>query len=269
MKKIFCILSLCLMFAASCEQTANTEIPENNDSSLVVVSQTIADHNAVIIKPSNSKITAPVVVVVADDITLATRMSRTPEVLDVNFKAAEHCLIGRYTLCVIEAEETEDVSYLNDIKSAFPNASKYYLVSYRNGVAYTAAMQIPATFAAYACVSGAIDVESYKVNNFTQPVSFVHVHAKNNPEYKWTGVENKSVSVPLSIGAVVAINECTHYKTTAFTPREGKGRVTCTQYLGGLNGSDVKLYTVDSANSGWCDEEFEVYNQIWNFFKTR
>lgn len=269
MKKIFCILSLCLMFAASCEQTANTEIPENNDSSLVVVSQTIADHNAVIIKPSNVSTTAPVVVVVADDITLATRMSPVPGTPEVNFKAAEHCLIGRYKLCVIEAGETEDVSYLNDVKSAFPNASKYYLVSYRNGVAYTAAMQIPATFAAYACVSGAIDVESYKVNSFTQPVSFVHVHAKNNAEYKWTGVENKSVSVPLSIGAVVAINECTHYTTKAFTPREDKGRVTCTQYLGGLNGTDVKLYTVDSANSGWCDEEFEVYNQIWNFFKTR
>ena len=268
MKKIFCILSLCLLFSVACQQGENgDEQPiKGNSSSLVVVSQTIADHNAVIIKPSNLAITAPVVVVVADDITLATRAVEVP---DVNFKAAEHCLIGRYTLCVIEAGETEDVSYLNDIKSAFPNASKLYLVSYRNGVAYTAAMQIPATFAAYACVSGAIDVESYKVNNFTQPVSFVHVHAKNNPEYKWTGVEDKSVSVPLSIGAVVAINECTHYKTTAFTPREGKGRVTCTQYLGGLNGSDVKLYTVDSANSGWCDEEFEVYNQIWNFFKTR
>ena len=268
MKKIFCILSLCLIFAVACEKTADTDMPEKSTSSLVVVSQTIADHNAVIIQPSNSNITAPVVVVVADDITLATRMtvSATPE---VNFKAAEHCLIGRYTLCVIEAAETEDVSYLNDIKSAFPNASKLYLVSYRNGVAYTAAMQIPATFAAYACVSGAIDVESYKVNNFTQPVSFVHVHAKNNPEYKWTGVENKSVSVPLSIGAIAAINECTHYTTSSFVPREDRGRVTCTQYLGGLNGTDVKLYTVDSANSGWCDEEFEVYNQIWNFFKTR
>ena len=161
------------------------------------------------------------------------------------------------------------MSYLNDIKNAFPNASKYYLVSYRNGVAYTAAMQMPDVFAAYGCVSGAIDVEAYKVNNFTKPVSFVHVHAKNNPEYKWTGVENKSVSVPLSIGAIAAINECTHYTTSSFVPREDKGRVTCTQYLGGLNGTDVKLYTVDSANSGWCDEEFEVYNQIWNFFKTR
>ena len=134
MKKIFCILSLCLMFAVACEKTADTDMTEKSASSLVVLSQTIADHNAVIIKPSNSKITAPVVVVVADDITLATRMSRTPEALDVNFKAAEHCLIGRYTLCVIEAAETEDVSYLNDIKSAFPNASKYYLVSYRNGL---------------------------------------------------------------------------------------------------------------------------------------
>ena len=271
MKKIFCILSLCLLFSVACQQGENgDEQPINgNSSSLEYVVGEIANHNAVIIKPSNLAITAPVVVVVADDITLATRFSPTPAVPDVNFKAAEHCLIGRYTLCVLEASETIDVSYLNDIKSAFPNASKYYLVSYRNGVAYTAAMQMPDVFAAYGCVSGAIDVEAYKVNSFTKPVSFVHVHAKNNPEYKWTGVENKSVSVPLSIGAIAAINECTHYTTSSFVPREDKGRVTCTQYLGGLNGTDVKLYTVDSANSGWCDEEFEVYNQIWNFFKTR
>lgn len=267
MKKIFCILSLCLLFSVACEQgELGGEQPiTGNSSSLNYVVGTVANHDAVIVKPSNLSSPAPVVVVVADDITLATRAAEVPE---INFKAAEHCLLGRYTLCVIKAEDSTDVSYLSDVRNAFPNASKIYLVSYRNGVAYTAAMQIPAAFAAYACVSGAIDVESYKVNSFTQPVSFAHVHAKNNPEYKWTGVEGKSVSVPLSIGAIAAINECTHYTTSSFTPREDKGRVTCTKYLGGLNGNDVRLYTVDSANSGWCDEEFEVYNQIWNFFKT-
>ena len=169
MKKIFCILSLCLMFAASCEQTANTEIPENNDSSLVVVSQTIADHNAVIIKPSNSKITAPVVVVVADDITLATRMTvlETPE---VNFKAAEHCLIGNYILCVIKAEANDAITFLSEIKNLYPRASRLYLLSYCNGLAYTAAMVMPDVFNAYACVSGAIEVEAYKTNSFGKPV---------------------------------------------------------------------------------------------------
>ena len=267
MKKIFCILSLCLMFAASCEQTANTEIPENNDSSLVVVSQTIADHNAVIIKPSNSKITAPVVVVVADDITLATRMtvSATPE---VNFKAAEHCLIGRYILCIVESGEASDASFLAEIRNAFTSARKAYLVSYCNSLAYTAAMQIPDTFNAYACVSATINPEVYAANSFTKPVSFVHVHATENSVYKWNGVEGKSVSVPLSVGALVAINECVTFKTTELLPREGKGRVSCTHYIDSLSGCDVKLYSVEGASNGWCDAEFEVYNQIWNFFKT-
>ena len=256
------------MFAASCEQTANTEIPEKNDSSLVVVSQTIADHNAVIIKPSNSKITAPVVVVVADDITLATRMSPVPETPEVNFKAAEHCLIGGYILCIVEAESDGDASFLVDVKDAFPSAPKVYLLSYCNDFAYTAAMQIPETFNAYACVSATMNVETYKNNNFTKPVSFVHVHATENSVYKWNGVEGKSVSVPLSVGALVAINECVTFKTTELLPREGKGRVSCTHYIDSLSGCDVKLYSVEGASNGWCDAEFEVYNQIWNFFKT-
>ena len=268
MKKIFFILTMSLLFAAACQKsgTGNEQPINDNTSSIKYLVEKIANHNAVIVQPVNIDIAAPVVVVVADDITLATRAAEAPQ---INFKAAEHCLIGRYTLCVIEAGNTTDVSYLNDVKSAFPNAKKHYLLSYRNGVAYTAAMQMPSAFAAYGCVSGAIDVESYKVNSFTAPVSFVHVHAVNNPEFKWNGVLNKSVSVPLSIGAVVAINECTHYTTSEFTPREGKGRVKCTQYLGGATGTDVKLYIVESDNSGWCDEEFEVYNQVWNFFKTR
>ena len=150
-----------VFLAVGCENT-NSET-EVNDSSLTYSVASFAGHDAVIVKPSDLDVTSTLVVIVTDDLELKTRLSPTPAINEVNFKAAEHCLIGRYTLCVIEAEETEDVSYLNDIKSAFPNASKLYLVSYRNGVAYTAAMQIPATFAAYACVSGAIDVESYKV----------------------------------------------------------------------------------------------------------
>ena len=268
MKKIFCILSLFALCAVACE-TNNTgdDQPINNESSLKYVVDRVADHDVVLVKPADVEITAPVVVVLADDLELATRLSPTPEVIDVNFKAAEHCLLGGYTLCIVSVDNNEDLSFLPTVKESFPNASKCYLLSYRNGLAYTAAMQMPDVFAAYGCVSGAIDVESYKVNNFTKPVSFVHVHAVNNPEYLWTGVEGKSVSVPLSVGAVVAVNECTHYTVTDLLPRENCGRVTCTQYLGGQNGSEVKLYTVDSANSGWCDAEFEVYNQVWNFFK--
>ena len=268
MKKIFCILALSLLFTVACDKnnTNNDEPIVGASTSLSYTSESIADHNVVLVQPEDIEVTAPVVVVLADDLELATR---TAESLDVNFKAAEHCLIGRYILCIVEAAKNDDLSVLTAVKSSFPNAKKFYLLSYRNGLAYTAAMQMPDEFAAFGCVSGAIDVAAYKVNNFTKPVSFVHVHATGNPECKWTGVENESVSVPLSIGAVIAVNECTHYVTTEILPREGKGSVSCTQYLGGLQNTDVKLYTVESANSGWCDAEFEVYNQIWNFFKTR
>ena len=268
MKKIFYILSLCLLFTVACDKNnTNTEEPiVEKPTAVKYTVDNIADHNVVLVQPENHQVTAPVVVVVADDLELRTR---TAEQIDVNFKAAEHCLIGGYTLCIVEGTDGQDISYLTAVKEAFPYATKFYLLSYRNGVAYTAAMKMLSEFAAFSCVSGAIYVESYRVNNFTKPVSFVHVHAKNNAECKWTGVLGKSASVPLSIGAVVAANECTHYVTTDLLPREGKGRVSCTQYLGGQQNTDVKLYTVESANSGWCDEEFEVYNQVWNFFKTR
>ena len=127
MKKIFCILTLCVLLAASCQKsgTGNDQPINDNASSLKYLVEKIANHNAVIVQPSNIDITAPVVVVVADDITLATRAAEAPQ---INFKAAEHCLIGRYVLCVIEAGNTTDVSYLNDVKSAFPNAKKHYLL---------------------------------------------------------------------------------------------------------------------------------------------
>ena len=267
MKKIFCILSLCLLFSVACETENGVETPTVSDSSITCTNTTIDGHDAVIIQPVDARTKAPVVIILTDDLELATRNTQTPEV-NVNFKVAEHCLIGGYKICVIKAQINDNLSFLNTAKGLFAGASKFYLLSYRNGLAYTAAMQMPETFNAYGCVSGAIDVATYKTNSFTKPVSFVHVHATENPEFQWLGVENKSVSVPLSIGAIVAINECTHYTTSEFYPREGQGRVSCTNYLGGKDGYDVKLYSVESSNSGWCDAEFEVYNQIWNFFKT-
>lgn len=271
MKKIFYILSLLLFFAVSCENNnPENEGQVDTPSSLDYSSVTIAGKNAVVIKPVDSAPTAPVVVVVADDLQLATRLTVLPETpeVPVNFKAAEHCLIGGYILCIVEAESDGDASFLVDVKDAFPSAPKVYLLSYCNDFAYTAAMQIPETFNAYACVSATMNVETYKNNNFTKPVSFVHVHATENSVYKWNGVEGKSVSVPLSVGALVAINECITFKTTELLPREGKGRVSCTHYIDSLSGCDVKLYSVEGASNGWCDAEFEVYNQIWNFFKT-
>ena len=266
MKKIFYILSLCLLLSVACEKSnPNDENPVEVPTSLTYVATTIADHDAVIVRASDFESGAPVVVVLAEDLKLSTRSA---EKIDINFKAAEHCLIGGYVLCVIEAASGDDISFLSNLKSEFPYAPKFYLLSYRNGLAYTAAMQMPDAFAAYACVSGAIDVETYKANSFNKPVSFVHVHATENPVCKWEGVENKTVSVPLSVGAIVAINECLTFKTSEVLPREGKGRVTCTRYTDALSGCDVMLYSVESANSGWCDEEFEVYNQIWNFLKT-
>ncbi len=266
MKKILYVIALCLFFSAACEKSSTTEVPVNDEpATLSYTSEIIADHDVVVVKPVDGDATAPVVIVLTDDLELRTR---TAEEIKVNFKAAEHCLIGGYTLCIVSAQPNDDVAFLTSVKRAFPTVSKFYLLSYRNGLAYTAAMRMPKEFAAYGCVSGAIEVAAYKANSFTQPVSFVHVHATNNPEYKWDGVEGKSASVSLSVGAIVAINEHITYKSSDLLPREGKGLVSCTHYTGGKSGCDVKLYTVEGANSGWCDEEFEVYNQIWNFFKT-
>ena len=271
MKKVFYIVMAFALLAVSCgEQPTpdNGEIPAQSASSLVYSLESVADHDAVIVKPEDIASNAPVVVVLTDDLTLRTREGvPVPEIPEVNFKAAEHCLIGRYALCVVDTKGAKDVAYLASVKELFPDASKFYLLSYRNGLAYTAAMVMPDEFAAFGCVSGAIDVETYKKNSFVKPVSFVHVHATKNPTCKWSGVVNKTVSVPLSVGAIVAIDESITFKTTELLPREGKGQVSCTQYTHALSGCDVKLYSVDSANEGWCDEEFEVYNQVWNFFK--
>lgn len=266
MKKIVYFISLLLLFAVACEKNdANNDTQVQEEPSLVYATEPIAGRDVVVVKPADVEATAPVVILLAEDLELRASDLETP---NINFKAAEHCLIGRYVLCVIKTSGKEDLSFLTSVKEAFAGASKFYLLSYRNGLSYTAAMQMPNEFAAYGCISGAIDVATYKTNNFQKPVPFVHVHATKNSAYKWTGVESKSVSVPLSVGAIVAINECISFTTTELMPREGKGRVSCTHYNGGQSGCDVKLYSVESANSGWCDAEFEVYNQVWNFLKT-
>lgn len=255
-----------MLFAVSCEKSnTNSETPVEIESALNYSVESIEDHNVVIVKPTDLEPNAPVVIILTDDLELATRAAETP---NVNFKAAEHCLIGGYALCVVETSGNADVSFLPSVKATFPEAAKFYLLSYCNGLTYTAVMQMPNEFAAFGCVSGAIDVNVYKSGKFQKAVPFVHVHAKSNSVYKWNGVTNKSVSVPLSVGAIVAINECLTFNTTELLPREGKGRVSCTHYTNALSGCDVKFYSVESASNGWCDEEFEVYNQIWNFFKT-
>lgn len=268
MKKIISIIIPFLLFAAACEKNDENNAPLDSGSTtaLTYTSETIAGHDAVLVKPEDIESNAPVVIVLAENMELRSASAET--LPSINFKAAEHCLVGRYVLCVITVADNENLSFLSKVKESFPAASKMYLLSYRNGLSYTAAMQMPDAFAAYGCVSGAIDVETYKTNSFKKPVSFVHVHATGNPVYKWEGVEGKSVSVTLSVGAVVAIDKCIKYETSDLLLRDGKGRVSCTHYSGEKSGCDVKLYCVESANSGWCDEEFEVYNQIWNFFKT-
>lgn len=263
MKKLIYIIISLVLFAVACEKS-NTENnqPAASDSSLTYSTDKIADHDAVVVKPAELEADAPVVVILTRDVELRT-LSATP---NINFKAAEHCLIGRYALCVIAAEGN-DVSFLPAVKATFPEASKFYLLSYRNGLAYTVAMRMPDAFAAYGCISGAIDAEVYKSEGFQKPVSFVHVHGTENAVYKWEGTENVSVAVPLSVGAVAALDKCVTFNISDLLPREGKGRVSCTRYIGGASGCDVALYSVESANSGWCDEEFEVYNQVWNFLK--
>ena len=264
MKKIFYILMF-MLFAVACDKdNTNNEEQIAAPTALEYASVTIANHNAVVIKPEGIAPNAPVLVVATDDLELKTR---AVEQLDINFKAAEHCLIGNYILCVVEAQGDADAAFLAEVKDAFPSATKCYLLSYCNGLAYTAAMQMPDTFDAYGCVSATINPEAYAANSFTKPVSFVHVHATGNSVYSWAGVEGKSASVPLSVGAIVAINECTHYTTGELIPRDGKGLVSYTKYLGGKDGHEGVLYTVEGTSNGWCDAEFEVYNQIWNFYK--
>jgi len=265
MKKTLFIIIPFLLLAVACEKNGTgSDSPTGFESSLVYAAESIADHDALVVKPEEIDDDAPVLVLLADDLALRSSV----EAPNINFKAAEHCLIGRYTLCVIAVHGKESISFLSAVRDKFPAASKLYLLSYRNGLSYTAAMQMPDGFDAFGCVSGAIDVETYRNGDFRKPVSFVHVHAADNSVCKWNGTENEHVSVPLSVGAVVAADKCITFKTSDLLPRDGKGRVSCISYLGGQSGCDVKLYRVESANSGWCDAEFEVYNELWNFFKT-
>ena len=81
-----------MLFAVACDKdNTNNEEQITAPTALEYASVTIADHNAIVIKPEDIAPNAPVVVVATKDLELKTR---AVEQLDVNFKAAEHCLIG-------------------------------------------------------------------------------------------------------------------------------------------------------------------------------
>ena len=103
-----------MLFAVACESSNTDDTANTGSLSLTYAVESIADHEAVVIKPEDIEANAPVVVVLAEDLELRTLAAETP---DINFKAAEHCLIGRYVLCVVSATNRDDLSFLTSVNA--------------------------------------------------------------------------------------------------------------------------------------------------------
>ncbi len=146
------------------------------------------------------------------------------------------------------------------------NNSRVYVVGESNGgmLAYRLACDFPEEFAAIAAVSATSVVTEHC--NATSPVSVMAVHgtADDVIPYNESTLNKSDLPVP---PAVDAISYWAKHDGTVSVPRQQvEGNLTVTTYSGGLNGTEVVLYTVKGGTHGWL-WEIPTTDLVWRFFE--
>jgi polyhydroxybutyrate depolymerase len=146
------------------------------------------------------------------------------------------------------------------------NDSRVYVAGESNGgmLAYRLACDFPEDFAAIAAVSA--DSVVTERCNATRPVSVLAVlgTADKVIPYNESSRSNSTFPVP---PAVDAISYWAQRDGTASVPRQQvDGNLTVTTYSGGLNGTEVVLYTLYGGTHTW-PPEIPTTDIIWRFFE--
>jgi polyhydroxybutyrate depolymerase len=146
------------------------------------------------------------------------------------------------------------------------NDSRLHVVGESNGgmLAYRLACDFPQDFAAIAAVS-ATSVVTERCNA-TSPVSVMAVHGTADDVIPYNESTRSKSALPVP-PAVDAISYWAKRDGTVSVPRQQvEGNLTVTTYNGGLNGTEVVLYTINGGGHGW-PSEIPTNDLIWRFFE--
>jgi polyhydroxybutyrate depolymerase len=146
------------------------------------------------------------------------------------------------------------------------NDSRVYVVGESNGgmLAYRLACDFPQEFAAIAAVSATSVVT--EGCNATSPVSVMAVHGTADEVISYNESTRSKSDLPVP-PAVDAISYWAKRDATVSVPRQQvEGNLTVTTYSGGLNGTEVVLYTVKGGTHGWL-WEIPTTDLVWRFFE--
>jgi len=146
------------------------------------------------------------------------------------------------------------------------NDSRVYVVGESNGgmLAYRLACDFPEEFAAIAAVS-ATSVVTERCNA-TSPVSVMAVQGTADATIPYNNSTRSASDLPVP-PAVDAISYWAQRDRTVSVPREQvNANLTVATYSGGLNGTEVVLYTLNGGTHTWPSEILTT-DLIWRFFE--
>ena len=163
----------------------------------------------------------------------------------------------------------DDVGFINTIlvtlkSELVVNDSRVYVFGESNGgmLAYRLACDMSADFAAIASVAGTSVVEGC---NATGPVSVLEIHGTADTVVPYNNTTRNASDLPVE-PAVDAVSQWAQRDGTVSVSQQQVGNNTVTTYGGGLNGTEVELYTINGARHGW-PPEIPTADVIWRFFE--
>ena len=146
------------------------------------------------------------------------------------------------------------------------NDSRVYVVGESNGgmLAYRLACDFPEEFAAIAAVSAtSVVTESC---NATSPVSVMAVHGTADTAIPYNNSTRSTSNLPVPPAVDAVSYWATRDGTVSVPQQQVEGNLTVTTYSGGLNGTEVVLYTVKGGTHGWL-WEIPTTDLVWRFFE--
>lgn len=189
-------------------------------------------------------------------------------------------------------KKIDDVGFINKMvgrlsKQLNIDQKRIFATGMSNGglMAYRLACELPQVFKAVATVAG---TDNTIECNPEQPVSVLHIHAKNDDHVLFNGGAGKEafgdrtkvtefISVPATIAKWVKLNAC------AAAPKRTieKNQVYCDTYSNCKNNTEVQLCVTETGGHSWPGGKkvrrgkespsmaISANDVMWDFFKTR
>jgi polyhydroxybutyrate depolymerase len=183
-------------------------------------------------------------------------------------------------------KQVDDVRFIKEMVAQIRtqlniDPKRIYADGMSNGglMSYRLACELPQMFSAIAAVAG---TDNTKVCTPTQPVSILHIHAKDDDHVLFNGgsgrkstQETDFVSVPATIAKWVKINSCNS------TPKRvlSVSGAYCDAYASCSGGTEVKLCVTETGGHSWPggtkvrggaqgSSALSATDMIWDFFES-